>query len=56
MRRAALSCGEAVEAGDLPFRGEEDVTAVSYWKVIMSVRLSVGAFGFKGSFVRLPLP
>jgi glycerol kinase len=29
---------------------------VSYWKVIMSVRLSVGDFGFKGSFLRLPLP
>ena len=27
-----------------------------YWKVIMSVRVSVGAFGFKGTFVRLPLP
>ena len=25
---------------------------MSYWKVIMSVRLSVGAFGFKGWFVR----
>jgi hypothetical protein len=29
---------------------------VYYWKVIISVRLSVGAFGFKGSLVRLPLP
>src|SRR5262249_12047534 len=28
----------------------------SYWKAIISVRLSVGAFGFKGSLVRLPLP
>jgi hypothetical protein len=27
-----------------------------YWKVIISVRLSVGAFGFKGWLVRLPLP
>ncbi len=27
-----------------------------YWKVIMSVRVSVGAFGFRGTFVRLPLP
>jgi hypothetical protein len=27
-----------------------------YWKVIMSVRVNVGAFGFKGTFVRLPLP
>ena len=36
-----------------------DMTAIrlvaSYWKVIMSVRLSVGALGFKGWFVRLPL-
>ena len=32
-----------------------DGTPVSYWKVIMSVRLSVGAFGFKGWFVMLPL-
>ena len=30
--------------------------AVRYWKVIMSVRLSVGALGFKGWFDRLPLP
>jgi hypothetical protein len=29
---------------------------VSYWKVIISVRLSVGDFGFKGSFFRLPSP
>src|SRR5579859_4521815 len=28
---------------------------LTYWKVIMSVRLSVGAFGFKGWFVMLPL-
>lgn len=28
---------------------------MSYWKVIMSVRLSVGALGFKGWFVMLPL-
>jgi hypothetical protein len=27
-----------------------------YWKVIMSVRLSVVAFGFKGSFARFALP
>ena len=36
-----------------------DMTAIrvvaSYWKLIMSVRLSVGALGFKGWFVRLPL-
>ena len=30
--------------------------AVSYWKVIMSVRLSVVAFGFKGSFAKFALP
>jgi len=30
--------------------------AVSYWKVIMSVRLSVAAFGFKGSFAKFALP
>jgi hypothetical protein len=29
---------------------------VSYWKVIMSVRLSVVAFGFKGSFAKFALP
>jgi hypothetical protein len=28
---------------------------MTYWKVIMSVRLSVGALGFKGWFVMLPL-
>jgi hypothetical protein len=28
----------------------------SYWKVIMSVRLSVVAFGFKGSFAKFALP
>ena len=28
---------------------------MTYWKVIMSVRLSVGASGFKGWFVMLPL-
>jgi hypothetical protein len=32
-----------------------DGKPVSYWKVIMSVRLSVGAWGFKGWFVMLPL-
>ncbi len=30
--------------------------AVSHWKVIMSVRLSVVAFGFKGSFAKFALP
>ena len=30
--------------------------SVSYWKVIMSVRLSVVAFGFKGSFAKFALP
>jgi hypothetical protein len=28
---------------------------MTYWKVIMSVRLSVGALGFNGWFVMLPL-
>jgi hypothetical protein len=31
------------------------IRLISYWKVIMSVRLSVGALGFKGWFVMLPL-
>jgi hypothetical protein len=39
-----------------PYLSARGGLAVSYWKVIMSVRLSVGAFGFKGWFVRLPLP
>jgi hypothetical protein len=30
--------------------------AVAYWKVIRSVRLSVVAFGFKGSFAKFALP
>jgi hypothetical protein len=30
--------------------------AVSYWKVIMSVRLNVVAFGFKGWFAKFALP
>jgi hypothetical protein len=29
------------------------VLAIYYWKVIMSVRLSVGAFGFKGWHYRI---
>ena len=41
----------------LPFAHlQAGVAGGLYWKVIMSVRLSVGAFGFKGSFLRLPLP
>jgi hypothetical protein len=35
----------------IPFDGKP----ASYLKVIKSVRLSVGASGFKGSFVMLPL-
>ncbi len=30
--------------------------ARAYWKVIMSVRLNVVAFGFKGWFARFALP
>jgi hypothetical protein len=29
---------------------------VSYWKVIMSIRLSVVAFDFKGSLAKFALP
>jgi hypothetical protein len=36
----------------IPFDGKP---VSYYWKVIMSVRLSVGAWGFKGWFVMLPL-
>jgi hypothetical protein len=35
---------------------EHSGPSASYWKVIMSVRLSVGDFGFNGSFDRLALP
>jgi len=39
-----------------PGRSAGGGLAVSYWKVIMSVRLSVVAFGFKGSFAKFALP
>jgi hypothetical protein len=38
------------------FRRQSAAGAVSYWKVIMSVRLNVVAFGFKGSFAKFALP
>jgi hypothetical protein len=50
-RRLSSSTG-ALKTG----AGARAVVGGYYWKVIISVRLSVGAFGFKGSLARLPLP
>ena len=43
---ASLCCGRPDVTVAIPF----------YWKVIISVRLSVVAFGFKGSFAKFALP
>jgi hypothetical protein len=43
-------------ADGTPLAHRQAGLAVSYWKVIMSVRLSVVAFGFKGSFAKFALP
>jgi hypothetical protein len=42
-----------IDGSDRNGRGDQTVAC---WKVIMSVRLSVVAFGFKGSFAKFALP
>jgi hypothetical protein len=57
VHRAEVSIDRIPVPGGLAVRpGIPDAGGVSYWKVIMSVRLSVVAFGFKGSFAKFALP
>jgi hypothetical protein len=54
----ALSRKEGAHAMPLTYRREAGgvLLASCHWNVIMSVRLSVTAFGFRGSFRRFALP
>jgi hypothetical protein len=46
--------GQVIVTSDVPRASSR--LAVSYWKVIMSVRLRVVALGFKGAFAKFALP
>ena len=52
-RRTLSPDGEGICALGLSAGGGP---AVSYWKVIRSVRVSVTAFAFKGAFAKFSLP
>jgi hypothetical protein len=54
--RALTSQARGQLDGPLGWNGRRQALVVSYWKVIMSVRLSVVAFDFKGSLAKFALP
>ena len=53
---AALTLGACAVQIGTGLAGKPQALVVSYWKVIMSVRLSVVAFDFKGSLAKFALP
>jgi hypothetical protein len=50
------ACKEATNGVEHRMSSLWSIGKLSHWKVIRSVRPSVGALGFKGSFVRFELP
>jgi hypothetical protein len=60
MQMSAYAPGGAApdpkQTGASPVHRQAPRQAAAYWKMIMSVRLSVVAFGFKGSFAKFALP